>query len=328
MRGKFMSNKHWLLKLGVVMLGAALLLGPADRLCADDRFIVVPIAAMTFKGDWNVSTVYQSRDVVFFNGSSWFSLESPNQGYAPDVSPNQWTMLVQKGDVGAAGAQGPQGPTGPQGPEGPIPSNVTERKILLATENKPLATYSFKTYPASQTGTNDAGWRGYNLADTVWQPNDIAEPMLIWGQESNYFNTAEMYMRYVPVGVTNGSFLNILFANIDRATNKILNVQLNSENTTFFNTDFSIAYIQLTPKIARFNVPVTVDNNINAIENAAALLQLVSTDKGFLPPVMTTAQRLAIASPPEGLQVYDTDLHTICFYKGTNWQKVISSSAD
>jgi hypothetical protein len=58
---------------------------------------------------------------------------------------------------------------------------------------------------------------------------------------------------------------------------------------------------------------------------ASAKLQVESTTRGFLGPRMTTAQILAISTPAEGLQVYNTDLHTICFFDGTIWQKVISS---
>lgn len=44
-----------------------------------------------------------------------------------------------------------------------------------------------------------------------------------------------------------------------------------------------------------------------ATPNAAALLQMVSTTKGFLPPQMTKAQRDAIGTPPDGLMLYQTD---------------------
>ena len=40
-------------------------------------------------------------------------------------------------------------------------------------------------------------------------------------------------------------------------------------------------------------------------------------------PSMTTAQRLAIASPTPGLHVYDTDLVPPYFYDGTNWGKIV-----
>ena len=60
---------------------------------------------------------------------------------------------------------------------------------------------------------------------------------------------------------------------------------------------------------------------------ASALLDLTSTSKGFLPPRLTAVQRAAIASPVEGLLVYQTD-GTKGFYQynGTSWAIIISSS--
>jgi hypothetical protein len=54
----------------------------------------------------------------------------------------------------------------------------------------------------------------------------------------------------------------------------------------------------------------------------SAMLAMVSTTLGFLMPVMTQAQILAIATPANGLQVYNTDLAQPCFYDGLGWRKV------
>lgn len=45
-----------------------------------------------------------------------------------------------------------------------------------------------------------------------------------------------------------------------------------------------------------------------------------STTEGFLPPRMTTSQRLAIVSPDEALNVYDLTLHKQFVYDGSTWQ--------
>lgn len=60
-----------------------------------------------------------------------------------------------------------------------------------------------------------------------------------------------------------------------------------------------------------------------------AIFQLDSTAKGFLAPRMTTAQRNAISFPANGLQVFDTDLNTICFYRtsDSSWRKVTDAAA-
>lgn len=52
------------------------------------------------------------------------------------------------------------------------------------------------------------------------------------------------------------------------------------------------------------------------LPNASAKLEVASTDKGFLLPRMTSAQRAAIASPANGLLVYQTDA-VVGFYVNT-----------
>jgi len=59
--------------------------------------------------------------------------------------------------------------------------------------------------------------------------------------------------------------------------------------------------------------------------NASAIFQINSTTLGFLPPVMTIAQRNAIASPAAGLVVYSSDAFELSFYNGTSWGDVFSS---
>lgn len=111
-----MRNKYWLLKLGLVILSVAVFLGSASKSWCD--FYVIGTRSLSIKGDWEADKVYKTKDIVFYNDSSWFSRVDHNQGYVPDVSPSQWTLLAQKGDKGDTGPQGPQGPTGPMGPQG------------------------------------------------------------------------------------------------------------------------------------------------------------------------------------------------------------------
>ena len=53
--------------------------------------------------------------------------------------------------------------------------------------------------------------------------------------------------------------------------------------------------------------------------DASSALDISATDKGFLMPRMTTAQKTIIANPATGLQVYDTDTKSIWSYNGTAW---------
>ncbi len=55
--------------------------------------------------------------------------------------------------------------------------------------------------------------------------------------------------------------------------------------------------------------------------SSAAVLDLGSTSKGFLPPRMTSGQMNAISSPPEGIMIYNTTVKSMCWYNGTSWIK-------
>ncbi|MBG6110539.1 hypothetical protein IWX84_001418 [Flavobacterium sp. CG_9.10] len=57
---------------------------------------------------------------------------------------------------------------------------------------------------------------------------------------------------------------------------------------------------------------------------ASSILDLTSTTQGLLTPRMTTAQRIAIASPADGLMVYDTDLKSFYHFDSgiTSWDKI------
>jgi hypothetical protein len=53
--------------------------------------------------------------------------------------------------------------------------------------------------------------------------------------------------------------------------------------------------------------------------DASSILDLVSTQKGFLPPRMTTTQKNAIASPAAGLVLYDSTTNKLQCYNGSTW---------
>jgi hypothetical protein len=73
------------------------------------------------------------------------------------------------------------------------------------------------------------------------------------------------------------------------------------------------------------SVPLVINASGNNVviggtsSNASARLQVDSTTQGFLPPRMTTTQKLAIGTPAAGLMVYDTTLNQMSYYNGTLW---------
>lgn len=61
-------------------------------------------------------------------------------------------------------------------------------------------------------------------------------------------------------------------------------------------------------------------NNTGANPNASAVLDMDATNRGFLTPRMTQAERDAIAAPATGLLIYQTDLTPgFRFYDGVDW---------
>jgi len=65
-------------------------------------------------------------------------------------------------------------------------------------------------------------------------------------------------------------------------------------------------------------------NSDGSSPDGSAMLEVKSTDKGFLPPRMTTAQRDAIGSPAEGLMIYNTDENSLQWFIGYTWYSAIS----
>ncbi len=59
--------------------------------------------------------------------------------------------------------------------------------------------------------------------------------------------------------------------------------------------------------------------------DASAKLEVNSTVQGFLPPRMTATQMNALASPAEGLMVYNTTVKSVCFYDGSAWHKTYNN---
>ena len=64
----------------------------------------------------------------------------------------------------------------------------------------------------------------------------------------------------------------------------------------------------------------------NTAPSAAAKLQIDSETQGFLPPRMSTTQRNAISTPPEGLVIFNLTTHKLNFYNGTAWEAVTSAT--
>ncbi len=89
-----------------------------------------------------------------------------------------------------------------------------------------------------------------------------------------------------------------------------------------FNTYFFIIAITTS-----FTLNAQVAVNIDSSDpDGSAMLDIKSTDKGFLPPRMTEAQRANISEPAAGLLVYQIDeTPGYYYYTGTDWIAITST---
>ena len=67
-------------------------------------------------------------------------------------------------------------------------------------------------------------------------------------------------------------------------------------------------------------------NTDGSLPDSSAMLDVKSTNKGFLPPRMTTVQRNAIASPEEGLLVFNVTTGCIEYYLGGSWKSMCGTT--
>ena len=60
----------------------------------------------------------------------------------------------------------------------------------------------------------------------------------------------------------------------------------------------------------------------------SAMLDVQSTDKGFLPPRMNASQMNAISTPPAGLMIYNTSVNSVFCYNGSSWKMLFSNDGE
>jgi hypothetical protein len=86
----------------------------------------------------------------------------------------------------------------------------------------------------------------------------------------------------------------------------------------------AVGYTGTTPPSGGAIISGAVGIGTNSV-NAAAALEVTSTTKGIRFPNMTTTQKNAISSPPEGLVVCDTTLHKLCARLNGAWETITSA---
>ena len=97
---------------------------------------------------------------------------------------------------------------------------------------------------------------------------------------------------------------------------------VSSASVTALNTLTALPLTLGTNSAERLRIDATGNVGVGAAANAAAILDLTSTTKGFRAPSLTTVQRDAIVSPVGGLLIYNTTQLSYQVYNGTSWTSV------
>lgn len=125
--------------------------------------------------------------------------------------------------------------------------------------------------------------------------------------------------------LTTGSLLSLSSSSTGRTgTNGLLHVANTSAATTGM-----LASFRGNSADSGFNIlnngSIGVGTNS---PNSTALVELMSTSKGFLIPRLTTAQRDAIGGPAIGLQIFNSDVNCLEYWNGTQWISMCGGTAN
>lgn len=85
-----------------------------------------------------------------------------------------------------------------------------------------------------------------------------------------------------------------------------------------FRITFSILALMISAGFHVLTGQAVSINTDGSAPDASAILDIKSMDKGFLVPRMSSAQRLLIGSPAEGLLVFDETTNSFWFYNSTS----------
>jgi len=113
---------------------------------------------------------------------------------------------------------------------------------------------------------------------------------------------------------------------IGAAAGKKLAVYNNADGSSFYGLGVSNNRLQFhAASVSTANPAMVLANTGNVgigttDPTASAALELSASDKGFLPPRMTTAQRDALNPKTPGLMVYNTDENCMQYWNSTMWK--------
>lgn len=192
------------------------------------------------------------------------------------------------------------------------------------------ATGEANTFTAAQTFAPTAATSGVRTALTVTQPADTGRTAST-EQTSVYINLGAT-VTWATGALTNQRAVRIAaptlaFAGASTVTNAST-LYINDAPQAGTNATITNAYaLWVDAGTTRLDGAVVVGGavGVGAAASAAAALEVTSTTQGFRPPVMTSTQRDAIASPGEGLVIYNSTTHKLNVRGASAWEEISST---
>ena len=108
-------------------------------------------------------------------------------------------------------------------------------------------------------------------------------------------------------------------------TGKKLAVYNAADGSDFYGLGINSGTLQFHAASTKTEAPGMILNSTGNVgigtdaPSSSAILELNNTSKGFLTTRMTTAQRDAITPKPEGLMIYNLDVHCLQYWNATQW---------
>jgi hypothetical protein len=187
--------------------------------------------------------------------------------------------------------------------------------ILFRRSNTTVATISVTTTATSYNTSGSSGLTGVD-ANTVALRTNSAERMRIDSSGNVGIGTTS------PAGTLHLSKDSALGVRIQRTGAAPSIADLNNETNNFVIRYTGAALRFDTGASPTESMRITSAGNVGigtGSPSAAARLDVASTTSGFLPPRMTTAQRDAISSPPNGLMLYNTTTDKLQVRAAGSW---------
>ena len=161
------------------------------------------------------------------------------------------------------------------------------------------------------------------LSENIWD-DGASSKYIVTGPAAGYQMSNGIHYWYQGISGTGGTTVTLTTAMQLNASNNLGIGTTTIGSKLQVNGNAAIGYSASTAAPTNgLSVAGTVNIGTNTSVTTAAL-QVSSTTQGFLPPVMTTTQKNAIASPATGLIVFDSTLAKLCVYASGAWQTITS----